>query len=111
MSTKQSAPHRKLLLEILGLFFLSFIIAVFSFGFLYFTSCAIINARLIAQEISLTEFHITILNVWVRNLCLIASMIIFSAFFKRIVASGVSSFIRLLSSPSTVTMIHGGISS
>lgn len=81
MSTKQSAPHRKLSLEILGLFFLSFIIAVFSFGFLYFTSCAIINARLIAREISLNEFYTTILNVWVRNLCLIASMIIFSALF------------------------------
>ena len=76
-----NSSHRKLSLEILGLFFLSFLIAVFSYGFLYYTSCAILNSRLIARGVSLNDLHITIFYTWLRNLCLIASMVIFSALF------------------------------
>ena len=85
MSIKSRLPKQpqkeKLSLEIFGLFFISVVISAFSFSFLYFTADSIIYNRLQAKGISLTNIQQAYVSGWMRNICLIAALIIFVVFF------------------------------
>lgn len=85
MSIKSRLPKQpqkeKLSLEIFGLFFISVVISAFSFSFLYFTADSIIYNRLQAKGISLTNIQQAYVSGWMRNICMIAALIIFVVFF------------------------------
>ena len=69
-------------MEIFGLFFISVVISAFSFSFLYFTADSIIYNQLQAKGISLTNIQQAYVSGWMRNICLIAALIIFCGLFS-----------------------------
>lgn len=67
--------------EVLEFLLLSLVISAFFFGFLFLSSRSIGEIWLDRQGISLREEQISLLHLWIRSLCLLASSLVFLALF------------------------------
>lgn len=72
---------KKLSVEILQYLLLSILVALFVFSFLYSTSISIADTYFLHKQITLTEMQNMTLNVWVRSLCILATIFVFLLLF------------------------------
>ena len=76
-----SRKRRRLSGEILEFLLVSFAISAFTFCFLYFTSESMADTWLSQLGILLSASGQAVLKIWLRNLCLTASVVIFLILF------------------------------
>lgn len=81
MSTKKKKRIGRLSLTILKYLILCVLIAVFVFIFLYSTSVSIADTYIIKHGISVDHDKYILLTLWIRNVSVLASMIVFIALF------------------------------
>ncbi len=78
---QESGKGKKLKAEIVELICLSFIISVFFFLFLDFTSASIADTYLESREIVLTSIQERTLDAWMKTVCFLACVILFHVLF------------------------------
>lgn len=72
---------RRLSSVILEYLFLSVLISVFTYLFLYTTSCSIAETYLLHKGLSMTESQDIVFRIWIRSICIAASILIFVVLF------------------------------
>ena len=93
---KKIEDQRKIALEMLEFLFISFIVALFAFGFLYFTSCSIAMTYLDGKGVILDEEKKMVLVLWIRSSCLLASVVVFVLLFLFLFGQKVSYLISII---------------
>lgn len=80
--TKKTRPRiRRLSSVILEYLLLSALISLFSFLFLYTTSVSIGESHLLGRGISITDLQDMTFHIWLRSICITASILIFIVLF------------------------------
>ena len=93
---KKIEKRNKIAFELLEFLCISFIVSLFAFGFLYFTSCSIAMTYLSGQGIPLDEMEEIVLLFWIRVSCLLGAVIIFVLLFLFLFGQKVSYLISII---------------
>lgn len=88
--------QRKMALEMLEFLFVSFIVSLFAFGFLYVTSYSIAMTYLDQKGFVLGEMQEMTLLLWIRSSCFFASVVVFVLLFLFLFGQKVSYLISII---------------
>lgn len=95
-SKTMKKKRNKLSRKILQYLILSVLVAVFIFCFLYSTSLSIADTHILNHEIVIGESQDALLRLWIRNVCVMASMIVFVALFLFLLGQRLSYLICII---------------
>ena len=99
MRTEKKTDFRKkrrLAGEILEFLLVSFAISAFTFCFLYFTSESLADTWLSQLGILLSAPGQAVLKIWLRNLCLTASVVIFLILFLFLLGQRITYLLKII---------------
>lgn len=91
-----SRKRRRLSGEILEFLLVSFAISAFTFCFLYFTSESMADTYLAQLGILLSASGQAVLKIWLRNLCLTASVVIFLILFLFLLGQRMAYLLKII---------------
>ena len=91
-----SRKRRRLAGEILEFLLVSFAISAFTFCFLYFTSESMADTWLSQLGILLSASGQAVLKIWLRNLCLTASVVIFLILFLFLLGQRMAYLLKII---------------
>ncbi len=80
-TTQRSGNRRKLYFEILKDLAAALVVAAFTFFFLYYSSHSIVENYITHRGIPLTDVQMSLLDTWLKSLCIAAASIIFICMF------------------------------
>ena len=80
-TTQRSGNRRKLYFEILKDLAAALVVAAFTFFFLYYSSHSIVENYITHRGIHLMDVQMSLLDTWLKSLCIAAASIIFICMF------------------------------
>ncbi|HJA92552.1 MAG TPA: HAMP domain-containing histidine kinase [Candidatus Eisenbergiella merdipullorum] len=88
--------RRRLAGEILEYLLLSLAISAFTFCFLYFTSESMADTYLAGRDVVLSPSGQTVLGVWLRSICLTASVVLFLILFLFLLGQRMAYLLKII---------------